>query len=245
MPVTSTPTFAPSNDNLKSSGKSFMDNLIGCHPMGILEQSGVMLEKLLGIDLLYYRQNFDPKKAHPIYGDETSEFLDPYLIRGLVQMNTDNTLLSQFGIEAENDIDIQITYSGWETIFGSGVKPQAGDMFEVKDLLCNRPDGFTKSLYVVTSQGDDTQFDVSKRWKIAGKRADYSFLPNQPREKSGSPLFASKFVGVVDNKTLEPIIDEGFENPIERDIDDIAEDNFKNENSNVYGGGYYIDEDDM
>jgi len=232
------------------SGVGFGDNphqkLIGCPTSSTREtllKQAQNAENLYGLRLKYYKQDFEPKRAHPIYGDQTTPFKGPYEIQALIDISSDTTLLSQFGIETTNDIELQITYATWFAVFGKH-KPQAGDKFEVKDLLCNKPNGFERAIFEVTSEGDSDIFDLNGKWFISAKRSDFAWLPNEPKEYAGRPVNESDQSGLLDNDTLEPIPDLHDPNQLGLDIDKLADEDFKTEHSQVYGG-FYADPDDF
>lgn len=217
------------------------DQVVGTQAM--MEGIASEVNNLYGLDLYYYRQDFNPKKAHPLYGDQTTPFLGPYLIKGYITINSDSSLLTQFGIENTNDVDVQISYEEWRATFGS-VSPQAGDKFEIKDLLCNRPSGFVRAIFEVTSQGDSDLFEASKRWFISGQRSDFTWLPNEPEEAGGDMVHSDKISGELDTFLQLGVEGNSKENALDRGVDDIAISDLKNPNDDVYGG-FYIDENDL
>lgn len=252
-------TFNPLDNNSTSLNNSFdplagsgenvnaVQALLGCDQnvgtRALMEGLANEANNLYGLDLYYYRQDFNPKLAHPLYGDQTTPFLGPYLVKAYVNVNSDSSLLSQFGIESTNDIDLQISYEEWGNVFGS-VSPQAGDKFEIKDLLCNRPSGFIRAIFQVTSQGDSDLFEASKRWFISGERSDFTWLPNEPKEEGGQMVHSDSITGMLDTLTKLGIEGGSSKNELGRSVDDIAASDLKNPNDDVYGG-FYIDENDL
>lgn len=230
-----------------SEQNNAVQGLLGCDQTAgaraLLQSQSDQATQLYGIEIYYYRQDFDPKLSHPIYGDQTAPFVGPYLLKAYVMINTDTSMLTQFGIENQNDVDLQISYEEWAEAFGT-FSPQAGDKFEIKDLLCNRPSGFTRAIFQVTSQGDSDLFEASRRWFVSGKRSDFTWLPNEPREDNDNQVHDSALAGLIDNETLEPLPDQSEENSTGRDIDELASEDFRNHNDDVYGG-FYIDPDDL
>lgn len=237
--------------NLNTDRPNAVQSIVSCdqtaNARSLLEGLSEQANSLYGLDILYYRQDFDPKLAHPIYGDQTTEFLGPYLVKAYVSVNSDSSLLSQFGIESTNDVDIQISYVEWEKAFGV-ISPQAGDKFEIKDLLCNRPSGFSRAIFEVVSQGDSDLFEASRRWFISGQRSDFSWLPKEPNEEIDTQVFSDKLIGEIDQDG-NPVVGNSQENVLGRDIDDVASNDLRNGNDSVYGGyyqdGIYIDPDDL
>jgi len=232
--------------NLGDRDSSIVQPLIGCNfEEGVrktLHEQSILAEKLYGLDLLYYKQDFDPKLAHPIYGDQNTPYIGPYLIKGLIKINSDTSLLSEFGIETTNDIDIQITYETWASVFGTRT-PQAGDKFEIKDLLCERPSGFVRVGFEVVSQGDGSLFDVSGRWFISGQRSDFNWQEGEPKDVGGKTLMDSAVAGVIDDDTFKPIEGKSETNDTGRNLDEMADNDLQTKHSEVYGG-FYMDEDD-
>ena len=234
---------------VKGGGKNInaVQALLGCDQTvgtrAMMENLANEANGLYGLDLYYYRQDYNPKLAHPLYGDQTTPFLGPYLIKAYVNVNSDTSMLSQFGIESTNDIDLQVSYEEWGGVFGD-ISPQDGDKFEIKDLLCNRPSGFVRAIFQVVSQGDSDLFEASKRWFISGQRSDFTWLPNEPKEEGGQMVHSDSIAGMLD--TLTQLGEEGnsAENALDRGVDDIAASDLKNPNDDVYGG-FYIDENDL
>lgn len=228
------------------SGSIATEGLVGCDPSNLTRQLFDDLAdqagNLYGLKILYYRQDFDPKKAHPIYGDSVSKFLDPKELNALVDITVDSSILASLGIQTENKVDLQISYAEFEKAFGTA-SPQAGDKFEIKDLLCDRPSGFTRVIFEVVSQGDSDLFEVNKRWFISGERSDYTYIEGEPQEVDNKDIFDSEYAGPVDVNTHEPILDDpkGQTNAQETDIEELASKDFKEEDSEAYGG-YYSDD---
>ena len=229
-----------------NAGENAMQTLLDCKNSGsrnVMIAEAKNAEKLYGLDLLYYKQQFDPKKAHPIYGDQNTPFKGPYLIKALIDIATDTSILTQLGIETSNDIELQITFDTWFAVFGKE-QPQAGDKFEVKDLLCSRPNGFERAIFEITSQGEGDIFDLTNKWFLRAERSDFAWMPNEPKEEKGEQVTMSG-AGLLDNETLEPIPESYDENSLAKDIDELADANYPtNEHSKVYGG-YYVDNDDL
>lgn len=246
--------FNPSRDNIITFDPNVFDNnqhiatsgLVGCDANNRTQELFRDLAKeatnLHGLSVIYHRQDFDPKKAHPIYGESNAKFLKGEEMRALVDITVDSTMLSAIGIEASNELTLEISFESFANAFGVGISPQAGDKFEIKDLLCNRPSGFTKIIFQVESQGDSDLFEVYKRWQIFGTRSDFSYIEGEPQEISSNDVIDSSYAGPVDLVTHEPLVDDpqGQFNAQERDLEELAKDQYKEEDSDAYGG-YYDD----
>ena len=221
------------------------DQTIGARTL--LEGLAVEANNLYGLNILYYRQNFEPIKAHPIYGDQNTEFLGPYIVKAYVSVNSDSSIFTQLGIENTNDLDLQISYEAWADAFGQ-ITPQAGDKFEIEGLLCNRPSGFTRAIFKVVSQGDSDLFEASRRWFISAQRSTFSWLPNEPKEEIDNQVTSDAIIGEIDSDNM-PVVGNSQENALGRDIDDVSSENLRNENDEVYGGyyrdGIYFDPNDL
>lgn len=220
--------------------------LVGCDPNNLtktlLAQITDEASQLYGLKIIYYRQNFDPKKTHPIYGESNAEFLEGKVINALVDITVDSSMLTYLGIENDNKLDLQISYEEFVKSFGPTATPQNGDKFEIKDLLCDRPSGFTRAIFQVDSQGDSDIFEVYKRWFISGNRSDFAYIENEPQETPFNDVFDSNYAGPVDKNTHMPLTEDpqGQDNKQEFDIEEISKEQYKEENSDAYGG-YYDD----
>jgi len=234
-------TFTPDGSNDLSSVIA-TTGLVGCEPTNKTKDLFADLvdnaANMYGLRLLYYRHNIDPKKTHPIYGESFEAFEDPVELTGMIDIASDTSFLSQFGIENLNEVDLQISYTEFAAAFGDTGSPNNGDKFEIKDLLCDRPSGHVKAVFQVTSQGDSDLFQIYKRWFITGRRADFTYIDNEPQEIINDDVFDSAYAGPVDMIDHTPLTGDpqGQFNKQGRDIDTLAEKDFKNDKSEVYGG---------
>lgn len=194
---------------------------------------------LVGMRIFYYRQLFDLNGVHPLYGESCAGFTKPFLIKGYVNITSDDSFLAFGGIMNENDVDLQISFGEWNTKIGSDISPQYGDKFEIPDLLCNRPSGFTSATFKVTDQNDGEIFQTASRWVISGKRESSDTLHNEPSEDNNNQIMDSRFAGVVDVETGLPTEDTEV-SLSETSVDDLAKINYEQDKSSVYGG-YYED----
>lgn len=237
-------TFNPNEPNINESIAT--SGLVGCdnndRTQELFRELTAEATKLHGLQIIYYRQDFDPKKTHPIYGESNAKFLEGKEMHSLVDISVDSSMMTALGIQASNEITLELSYESFAFAFGTGVSPQAGDKFEIKDLLCNRPSGFTRVIFQVESQGDSDLFEVYKRWQVFGTRSDFTYIDGEPQEVSPDDVFDSTYAGPVDKVTHEPIEDDpqGQFNSQDRDLEELAMDQYKEEDSDAYGG-YYSD----
>jgi len=82
----------PSDD----MGDNAFQQMLNCDHSGsrkVLMDIARNAERTYGLNLLWYKQDFDPKKTHPIYGDQNSPYKGPYKIRALIDITSDTSLL--------------------------------------------------------------------------------------------------------------------------------------------------------
>lgn len=231
----------PSNCN---STSSLTDTILNCD--GTNNVNNINTEKIAddlvnqaGMRIYYYRHLMDIQNSHPIYGDSCAEYSKPYLLKGYVNITSDESFLSFGGIMNENQVELQISFNEWSTNIGSIVAPQSNDKFTIPDLLCNRRIGFNNATFKVTDQGDGDIFENSSRWTITAKREASDTLPNEPSEDINDQVMDSSFAGVMDIETGLPS-GESEESVIEKSVDKVAQKIMKTNKSNVYGK-YYDD----
>lgn len=196
------------------------------------------------VDLLYWRTGHDKLKDHPIFGEHTTaEFDGPYAIRGMVTINASTTLLESFGLTTDDDLDLYIAFDEWEGIFTNEFSPIADDRFEIRHLYCpsQAPSGHTNLKFEVTSQGDgelNKVFLLQKYyWVIKAKRADFSWMPNEPRETNDNDVFDGTHIGPVEGTGDPPTTEVGEETTDNNDLDALADENFDvGDKGDVFGG---------
>lgn len=237
-PIDTTTSLDPLNTSCETV--SINQQLIGCNSgaTALLDSVAENVNDLYGLEINYWRKNFNAKKAHPIWGDQCdAELLGPYCIKAYVNIEDDSSILSQFGMDTTNKIDLQISYAEWRKISTTD-SPLAKDIFEIKGLLDCRPSGFTRAIFEVTSQGDGDLFTASKRWFISGQRRDeFNYGVNEPKEVNDSMIFSDDFMGPVDEDG-QPL-SSAEENPLGRSIDELARENYDNSDCDDVFGGFY------
>ena len=194
------------------------------------------LAKQYGLDVLYYRNGYDLDEHDSLYGEHTtSTFLDPKEVRALVNVENQNTILSQFGIVTDVDIQFYIPIPAFADVFGN-IIPQRGDLIQVPDEACDRPEDQDAKVYQITDKRDSVEpvdiFAGHHVWFIEAKRFDFSYEENAPEEES-EQITDSTFVGLLTGGT-QPKSDDKTYGP---SADDEAKEDLDNEdNSGVYGG---------
>lgn len=229
------------SSNLGSGGNSVSINqqLIGCDSRTNEVLSGMAenANELYGLEINYWRKSFDVKKAHPIWGNQDDAgYIGPFKIKAYVNVEDDSSILSQFGMDTSNQIDLQISYEEWEKVSKTD-SPLAKDIFEIDGLLECRPSGHTRAIFELTSQGDGDLFTASKRWFISAQRKDgFSFEDNEPRENNDDIYFTDESTGPVDiNGDANDLTED---NPLDYSIDDVSRENYDNDDDDAFGGFY-------
>ena len=192
-----------------------------------------------GIEINYWRHNFDIQKAHPLWGTQCdAEYIGPYCIRAYVNVFEDISFITQPGLDSDIPVDLEISYEEWAKISTTD-SPLATDVFEIKGLLCERPSGFDRVFFKVFSQGDGDLFTATPRWIIKGNRDTFTWFTGQPRENGDNQPFTEEFIGPVDE--FDQPLSSAEQNVLEYTIDELAREDFDNsfENKDEEFGGFY------
>jgi len=171
--------------------------------------------------LVYYYVNAYTLSGHDFfYGEQPlAGFLPPIPMVICLTLNNDSIILSKFGIQGEADItaviSIQTFTKSLSTSSLSAVtsqytwEPKAGDVIELVEYGATRPSGRSGQIYEITERvdqkgGDKNQLMGHYIWTIKGKRYDYTFEPNAPRENYSDQVYDNKADGLVPLNTGEP-----------------------------------------
>lgn len=203
---------------------------------------------LLGVRILYWRYDYKKESDHSLFEEDTdAEYLGPYALQAVGSINSDDSLLGNFGIEGTNDVDLYISFPEWERVFGKTAGPIAKDVFTFRDILCppQAPSGHTSIYFELASQGDGdlTSLFMGQKyhWVLSGKRFDFSWQPNAPVESISDQVFKNTHQGPIEDSgdPENPTREKGDFSVDNNIMDDIAKDDFDSSSKNGIFGKYY------
>ena len=233
--------FNPSNPN--SGGNATGGSYYGCKNTADrdrIQNYWDDLNKQYGLDVLYFKHGYNLEEHDALYGEHTTaKFGDPVNIRALINVENQNTIFSQWGIVTDTDIQFYIPIPEWNRIFGDNnnayTVPNRGDLIQIPDEACDRPEGQDPKVYQITQKKDSVEpidiFAGHYVWFLEAKRFDFSYEDNAPEEE-GEEITNSDFVGIMEGGTQE----KSEEKTYGPSSDDEAKEDLDNtENSGVYG----------
>lgn len=195
------------------------------------------LNKQYGLNVKYYKNKFTLGEHDNIYGEHvTAGFSDPKFIRVLPNLEANNIILTEYGMFNDVDLQIYIPIDEFIRVWGDEEVPNRGDLVEIIDEACDRPEGQSPKIYQITNKRDTMNpmdpFAGHYVWQLEAKRFDYSYEYNAPDE-GGEQITNSTFVGVLSSSRMEeseplsygPSADE----EAKMDLDN-------EESSSIYGG---------
>lgn len=236
-PNTSNSTFNPKNPESRGE-ESIYESPFSCIKTEDRERVRTYWEDMnnkYGHTIKYWAHGYDLKEHDALYGEHTtSKFKGPRSLKALINLETHNTILTQFGIMTDNDIQFYIPISEFERVWGKDNVPNRGDLIEIPLESCDRPERQSPKIFEITNKRDSVNpidpFAGHYVWFIEAKRFDYSYEPNAPDE-GVVPISNSKFVGIIkgEQEKSEPL-------PYGPSSDEeAAEDLYNKSNSGKYG----------
>jgi hypothetical protein len=195
------------------------------------------LNSLYGVRVKYWAHGYDLKEHDALYGEHvTSKFKGPREVKLLINLENQNTILSQFGIITDTDIQFYIPLDEFSRVWGDGAVPNRGDLIELTVEACDRPEGQNPKVFEVTNKRDSVEpmdpFAGHYVWFLEAKRFDYSYENGAPDE-GGEPITNSTFVGLmsggVQEKSAPVSYGPSADEEATKDLDNTS-------NSGVYGG---------
>jgi len=176
--------------------------------------------KQFGMKTSYYINAYTLSGHDFFYGEQPlAGFLPPLDMIMCLTVNNDSIILSKFGIQGNADITAVIaikTFTSTLTASSlSGIasrytyEPKAGDLIELSEYGRTRPNGRSGQIYEITERvdqrgGETNQLMGHYVWMVKGKRFDYTYEPNAPREALSKQVYDNKFDGRVPLNTGTP-----------------------------------------
>jgi len=166
-----------------------------------------------GMLVYYYVNNYTLSGHDFFYGEQPlAGFLPPFNLVMAITLNNDSIILSKFGLQGEADITGVISINTFTNALSTSslssvtsqynFEPKAGDVIELVEYGATRPNGRSGQIFEITERvdqkgGDRNQLLGHYIWTIKGKRYDYTFEPNAPRENFSDQVFDNKADGLV------------------------------------------------
>jgi hypothetical protein len=173
-----------------------------------------------GQQVNYYINAFTLSGQDFFYGEQPlAGFLPPVPMVMCVTLNNDSIILSKFGLQGDADITAVIAIQTFtQTLQNSPLssvtvnyfyEPKAGDVIELSEYGITRPNGRSGQIFEITERvdqqgGDRNQLLGHYIWTVKGKRYDYTYEPQAPRENLSDQIFDNKSDGFVPLNTGDP-----------------------------------------
>lgn len=150
---------------------------------------------LYGQKIGYYLNNFNLLSADNLYGEQpTQKFLSAQYIVMAINLNENATMLSKYGLIAEDEITAFIHISAFYETFGYQAEPKSGDVFQLVEYGSDRPGGRNGNYYEITQRLDQDIAQINPLmghyvWLIKAKRFEYSFEPGLSGSAQNQQIF--------------------------------------------------------
>jgi hypothetical protein len=166
-----------------------------------------------GMLVYYYVNNYTLSGHDFFYGEQPlAGFLPPFNLTMAITLNNDSIILSKFGLQGEADITGVISIDTFTNALSTSslssvtsqynFEPKAGDVIELVEYGMTRPNGRSGQIFEITERvdqkgGDRNQLLGHYIWTIKGKRYEYDYEPNSPRENFSDQVYDNKTDGPV------------------------------------------------
>jgi hypothetical protein len=173
-----------------------------------------------GMQVNYYVNQYTLSGHDFFYGEQPlAGFLPPIPMVMCLTLNNDSIILSRFGIQGDADITAVISIQTFTNTLSSSplsavtsryiYEPKAGDLIELSEYGTTRPNGRSGQIFEITERvdqkgGDRNQLLGHYIWTVKGKRYDYTYEPQAPREALSEQVYDNKFDGFVPLNTGTP-----------------------------------------
>lgn len=206
---------------------------------------------MYGTKINYYINKYSLSAHDYFYGESPLQgFASPVSMIFCITLNSDSIILSKFGLQGGADLTAIVaidTFTG--SLTGSSLsaigniyeyEPKAGDLIELYEYGQTRPNGRSGQIYEITERvdqkgGANNQMLGHYIWMIQGKRYDYSYEMDAPREARMDQVYDNKSDGFQNNlpKILETKEYTQFVDKDSAKVFDYAQN--PQSNTNVYG----------
>lgn len=150
---------------------------------------------MFGQEVGYYVNNTNLLSADDLYGEQpTQQFSPPVNIIIALNLNENATMLSKYGLIAEDEVTAFVHISAFYDTFGYGSEPKSGDLFQLIEYGNDRPGGRNGNFYEITERLDQDIAQVNPLmghylFLIKAKRFEYSFEPGISGEAANQQVF--------------------------------------------------------
>ena len=233
--TTNTTNFDPADP---SSGSNAQNGLLfGCNrrkDRDRIQKYWDDLTRQYGMNVKYWANGYDLDEHDSLYGEHpTSMFIGPKELRALVNIENQNVILSKFGMMTDTDIEFYIPIPAFKAVWGGRI-PNRGDLIQVLDEACDRPEDQEAKVFQITEKRDTVEpvdpFAGHYVWYLEAKRFDFSYEDNAPDE-GGEQITDTDFVGIMEGGTQETSPEKTY-GP---NVDDKAQEDLDDGKSGVYG----------
>lgn len=162
---------------------------------------------MYGQEVDYYLYNYQLSAHDPIYGEQPAAcFSAPVPIVMMIELSEASITLSQFGLEAQDELTAYIAISSFKAAFPLSEEPKSGDVFKLSEYGDDRPGNRDGKLFEVTQRYDEDNSTMNPLmghyvWHIKAKRADYTFEPGLTAEKGSDQVTDGSFSGRLSGYT--------------------------------------------
>jgi len=167
-----------------------------------------------GMNVNYYVNQYTLSGHDFFYGEQPlAGYLPPIPIVMAVTLNNDSIILSKFGIQGTADLTAIVAIKTFTSTMSSSAlssvasrytfEPKAGDLIELYEYGTTRPNGRSGQIYEITERVDQSGSGQNNQllghyiWMVRGKRFDYTYEPQSPRENLSQQVFDNKVAGPV------------------------------------------------
>lgn len=166
-----------------------------------------------GFVIYYKRTGYSFDNHDFLFGeDPTSPYPDTKIFKGFLEIVNNTHFFSSLGEENKKEMLLTVSVGDYQTAWGVGTYPTAGDIFYVKNMACGDLEKESEEVYKVTDKNlnekdIDTLFG-GYVWKINAIRLDYSYEPNSFVEKGNTQPNDDSFMGILSGGYSPESLDE-------------------------------------
>ena len=195
---------------------------------------------VFGQEIDYYASGYTLSAADNLYGEHTTaSYSLPVKMVVMLDLTQTGLIFSKFGLMGDDDIQGVIHIDSFKESMSSLsiAEPRSGDVFQLVEYGSDRPGERNGKYFEITERLDQDISQINALmghyvWLIKGKRHDWTFEPGLSGEKSPSAITDDTFSGRLSGGANPATDDKPYTGP---SADDLAGENFKNPNDDVYG----------
>jgi hypothetical protein len=195
---------------------------------------------IYGQKVEYYVNTYSLTDHDAIYGENpTAQFSTPVEIVMMLELSEDSIMLSQFGLESDDDVTAYITISSFKAAFPTAEEPKSGDVFKLSEYGEGRPGERDGKLFEITQRIDQDNTTINPllghyAWQIKAKRVDYTFRQGLTAEGGSDQVHDSSTIGGLSSSETKKYTD----TVDETSKSDVFDYTSFGDNDDVYGDYY-------